>query len=102
MTRYNEYRLLIQLHFGQYFVIEFKVDKAFHYEGLEKAIYEAVSSNGINIISQSLRSIMKFKIPLKEFSVASVQFLILELLIFVITTVRKSQDYQTAKSSSYF
>ena len=39
---------------------------------------------------------------MKEFSVASVQFLILELLISVITTVRKSQDYQTVKSSSYF
>ena len=46
----KEYRILLQLDFGEYFVIKFKVDKAFHYEGLEKAIYEAVSSNGINII----------------------------------------------------
>ena len=35
------------------FLITFEVDTTFDYEGLEQAIYEAVSSNGIDIKWQS-------------------------------------------------
>ena len=38
------------------FFIKFKVDKTFHYEGLDSVIYQAVSSYGIDITSQSFRS----------------------------------------------
>ena len=48
----SDYR---QLDFSQYLIITFKADKTFDYEGLDKSIYEAVSSYGINII----RSIIK-------------------------------------------
>ena len=37
-----------------YFVITFKADESLKYEGLEQAIYEAVSSYGIELISQSI------------------------------------------------
>ena len=60
---------------NHYFIITFKVDKTFDYEGLEQAIFEAVSSNGIDIKSQLLRSMIEFEIPEKEFSAASVRFL---------------------------
>ena len=55
-----------------------EVDRTFDFEGLEKAIYEAVSSYGIENTSQSIRSMSEFSIPEKEFSVASVQFLTLK------------------------
>ena len=67
-----------QLDLSQYYVITFKVDKTFDYEGLEQAIYEAVSSYGIDNKSQWF-SLIKSKIPNKEFSVESVQYLILKL-----------------------
>ena len=35
------------------FVITFKVDETFDFDGLEQEIYEAVSSYGIEILSQS-------------------------------------------------
>ena len=60
---------------NHYFIIIFKVDKTFDYGGLEQAIFEAVSSNGIDIKSQLLRSMIEFEIPEKEFSAASVRFL---------------------------
>ena len=41
-----------KLDLSQYYVITFKVDKTFDYEGLEQAIYEAVSSYGIDIKCQ--------------------------------------------------
>jgi len=52
---------------------EFKADEAFDYEGLEKHIYKAVSSSGINRIihdfdSKSSISIINFLIPVIEFS----------------------------------
>ena len=37
-----------------YFVITFKADESLEYEGLEQAIYEAVSSYGIELIYQSI------------------------------------------------
>ena len=42
-------KLFNTLEFNLYFVIEFKADERLDYEGLEQAIYEAVSSYGINI-----------------------------------------------------
>ena len=40
--------------FCKSFVIKFKADETFDYQGLEKQIYKAVSSNGINIKSMVL------------------------------------------------
>ena len=74
------------------FVITFKVDETFDFDGLEQEIYEAVSSYGIEILSQSWQSMIELKIPEKEFSVASVQFSILKLLTFVNTIVREGQN----------
>ena len=102
LKKYLEYRKLMQLDLSSFFLIKFKVEKTFNKKGLERAIYEAVSSNGINIKSKSSPCIIEFSILVKEFSVASVQFLILKSLIFVNMIVRRSQNYQAVKLSSYF
>ena len=102
LKKYLEYRKLMQLDLSSFFLIKFKVEKTFNKKGLERAIYEAVSSNGINIKSESSPCIIEFSILVKEFSVASVQFLILKSLIFVNMIVRRSQNYQAVKLSSYF
>ena len=46
--------------------------------------------------------LLTFKSRKQEFSVESVQYLILKLLIFANTIVRMSQNPQIVKSSSYF
>jgi len=96
------YTVYYQLDLRQFFVITSKADKAFDYEGLEQAIYEAVSSYGIDNTSHSLRLMIEFIIPEKEFSVASVQFLTSKLLISVNTIVQMSRDHQIVKSLRYF
>ena len=85
------------------FVIKIKADETFDYQGLEKEIYNAVSSNGINMKSIAERIFVdkEFLIPVVEFLAVWVQFLTLKLLISVNTIVRWMQHYQTAKSSSY-
>ena len=78
------------------FVITIEADGTFDYEGLEKVIYAAVSSYGIDITSQ-LGSLSEFKIPEKEFLVALVQYLILKLLISENMIVRMSKNHQIVK-----
>ena len=88
------------------FVIKFQADKTFDYDqGLQKEIYKAVSSYGIDIESGtwiSNLSMIEFSILVIEFLAVWVLFLTLKLSISVNTTVRWIQDYQTAKLSSYF
>ena len=54
--KYSEHQILawLSMMLSKSFVIKFKADETFDYLGLEKEIYKAVSSNGINMKSMVL------------------------------------------------
>ena len=54
--KYSEHQILawLSMILSKSFVIKFKADETFDYLGLEKEIYKAVSSNGINMKSMVL------------------------------------------------